>query len=207
MLTITSHHPRPLSPAFFHSWQPNNVSWGTPAHVDTLEGMSTCQTPLMIAYCSRWLARIGEVKRRLPAARPRTHWAPVPSGGRSVPSEAAFRLSKAEQPWPWRPLAITNNLQATREQQMGFSRDCCPIETEAGALAVLSDFSLAIRLSQAFIHVFALASLMSTYADDCNWRVQHLYKLSQYSPGLLCRTYGPLCLDCQRLYCLDASET
>ena len=51
---------------------------------------------------------------------------------------------------------------------MGFSRDCCPIETEAGALAVLSDFSLAIRLSQAFIHVFALASLMSTYADDCN---------------------------------------
>ena len=126
MLTITSHHPRPLSPAFFHSWQPNNVSWGTPAHVDTLEGMSTCQTPLMIAYCCRWLARIGEVKRRLPAARPRTHWAPVPSGGRSVPSEAAFRLSKAEQPWPWRPLAITNNLQATREQQMGFSRNCCP---------------------------------------------------------------------------------
>ena len=49
MLTITSHHPRPLSPAFFHSWQPNNVSWSTPAHVDTLEGMSTCQTPLMIA--------------------------------------------------------------------------------------------------------------------------------------------------------------
>ena len=88
------------------------------------------------------------------------------------------------------------------------------IETEAGALAVLSDFSLAIRLSQAFIHVFALASLMSTYADDCNWRVQHLYKLSQCSPGLLCRkprtayvTYDPLCLDCLRPYCLDANAT
>ena len=161
-----------LSPHTTHACYPPAYSlFRNPNQLPT--GMSTLtnsiaadQAQILPADASGWQPELGDEACQQPGrapTEPQCHLAAV----RFLPRPLSDFL-RPSSPGPggrW-PSPTTSKQQGSSKWD---SRETVVhIETEAGALAVLSDFSLAIRLSQAFIHVFARASLVSTYADDCN---------------------------------------